>query len=202
VNTVILTAANATTINVSGNQGISLGVSTAAKVTTFDASAVTAGAVTYTTLNTTIGTDITIKGGAGADILAGHNNTNDTIHGGAGNDVITAGNGTNVLAGDAGDDRLTGGTGSDTMDGGAGADRLAYSGGSDTATGGAGADTFNVDALGTTTAHLNITDIADGDIIDLTDVAGVLTLTAAQVAAASTPARSILSPTAKSVMLR
>jgi S-layer protein len=171
VNTVILTAANATTINVTGNQGISLGTSTAAKVTTFDASAVTAGAVTYTTLNTTIGTDITIKGGAGADTLAGHGDTNDTIHGGAGNDVITAGNGTNVLAGDAGDDSLTGGTGSDTMDGGAGADTLVYSGGSDTATGGAGVDTFDVNALGTTTAHLNITDLAVGDKIDLAGVA-------------------------------
>jgi len=185
VNTVILTAANATTINVSGNQGISLAGTTAAKVTTFDASAVTAGAVTYTTLNTTVGTDITIKGGAGDDTLAGHSNTNDTIHGGAGDDTITAGNGTNVLAGDAGDDSLTGGTGSDTMDGGAGADTLVYSGGSDTATGGAGADTFDVNALGTTTAHLNVTDIADGDIIDLSDVdTGVMTLTAAQVAAA------------------
>jgi len=185
VNTVILTAANATTVNVSGNQGISLAGSTAAKVTTFDASAVTAGAVTYTTLNTTIGTDITIKGGAGADTLAGHSNTNDTIDGGAGNDTITAGNGTNVLVGGAGNDSLTGGTGSDTMDGGAGTDTIVYSGGSDTATGGAGADTFDVDALGTTTAHLNITDIADGDIIDLSDVdTGVMTLTAAQVAAA------------------
>jgi S-layer protein len=184
VNTVILTAANATTINVTGNQGISLAGSTAAKVATFDASAVTAGAVTYTTLNTTVGTDITIKGGAGDDTLAGHSNTNDTIHGGAGDDTITAGNGTNVLAGDAGDDSLTGGTGSDTMDGGAGADTLVYSGGSDTATGGAGADTFDVQALGTTTAHLNITDIADGDIIDVSAITGALTLTAAQVAAA------------------
>jgi len=170
VNTVILTAANATTINVSGNQGISLGASTAAKVTTFDASAVTAGSVTYTTLNTTIGTDITIKGGAGDDTLTGDDDTNDTIHGGAGDDVITAGNGTNVLAGDAGDDSLTGGTGSDTMDGGAGADTLVYSGGSDTATGGAGVDTFDVNALGTTTAHLNITDLAVGDKIDLAGI--------------------------------
>lgn len=184
VNTIILTAANATTINVSGEQGLSLAGSTAAKVTTFDASAVTAGVVTYTTLNTTIGTDITIKGGAGNDILAGHNNTNDTIDGGAGNDTITAGNGTNVLVGGAGNDSLTGGTGSDTMDGGAGTDTLVYSGGSDTATGGAGADTFDVQALGTTTAHLNITDIADGDIIDVSAITGGLTLTAAQVAAA------------------
>jgi len=181
VNTVILTAANATTINVTGNQGVTLAGSTAALVTTFDASGVTAGTVTYTTLNTTIGTDITIKGGAGDDTLTGDNDTNDTIHGGAGDDTISAGNGTNVLVGDAGDDSLTGGTGTDTIDGGAGADTLVYSGGSDTATGGAGSDTFDVNSLGTTSAHLNITDIADTDVIDIAGIVnGVVTLTAAQ----------------------
>ena len=110
-----VTAADATSIVVSGNNGLNMATNTAAKVTSFDASGVAGDnttediaanlAVTYASGNTTAGANLTIKGGAGNDTLTGNANA-DTITGNAGNDV------------------LAGSTGADTIDGGAGTDTL------------------------------------------------------------------------------
>lgn len=108
-----LVADSATKITLSGNNGLDLTGSTAAKVSVFDASGVVGNgaadtaanlAVKYTSDNTTSAT-VTITGGAGNDVLTG-NSVKDTIVGGAGNDTITGG---------AGVDTLTGGAGVDTF---------------------------------------------------------------------------------------
>jgi len=108
-------ADNATTINVSGNNGLTLvDNDTVAAVTTFDASGVVANgtatadpaaslAVTFAHQNTSSTATVTMTGGAGNDVLTG-NAGKDTIIGGAGNDNLTGG---------AGVDTLTGGTGAD-----------------------------------------------------------------------------------------
>ena len=108
--TLTLVAADATTVNVSGNNGLTL-TSTAVKLTTFDASGVVANststvidtaanlAVTFTSTNTDATKAITIKGGAGNDVLAGNAavaNTN-TITGGEGADQITTGLGNDTF---------------------------------------------------------------------------------------------------------
>ena len=78
-----------------------------------------------------------IRAGAGNDVvdmtsgrytaeLAGM-----TVRGGAGNDVLWGANGGNMLFGDDGDDRITGGSGADIIAGGAGNDVLNGGGGSD-----------------------------------------------------------------------
>lgn len=139
VNTVLLTVAAATTLNVTGDQGVTFaGSGNLTKVVTLDASglvlaAVTATGVTYGASNSTVGGVTTITGSNGVDDLAGNAITNDTISGGSGADFIR------------------------------------YSGGADTFTGGAGADTFDVNALsaGTTTSKLVITDLTKGDKIDV-----------------------------------
>ena len=97
-----LTADAATSIVVTGDAGVNLTSTNAAKITNFDASAVTAGTVTFASSNTTA--NVTIKGGAGDDTLTG-GKLNDTIIGGAGNDTLSGGTG--------GVDTLTGGAGVD-----------------------------------------------------------------------------------------
>ncbi len=141
-NTMTLTANKATSIVVTGNDGLTLTATGSTKVTNFDASAVvgldsndTAAnmAVTYTSLNTSATANVTIKGGAGNDVLQG-NNSHDTISGGAGTDGITMTTGNDVVTGGAGVDTITttealmianSGT-TATFDGGAGSDILLY----------------------------------------------------------------------------
>ena len=119
INTMTLTAAVATKIVVTGNNGIDLSASVAAKVTSFDASGVVGNgtadtaanlAVTYVSDNNDVAAVVTITGGAGNDVLTG-NAAKDTIIGGAGTDTID---------GKAGIDILTGGAGVDTFVIGAG----------------------------------------------------------------------------------
>ena len=90
-----------------------------------------------------------------------------------------------TIKGSNGIDVLTGGSVThDTIDAGAGADTVVYDGGNDVFTLGAGADTVDANALGTSTVHLTIADLAVGDKID---VAGIDNSTAdATVGAATT----------------
>lgn len=102
-----LTVADATTINVSGNNGLTITAATGStKVATFDASGVVGNgtadtaanlAVTYTSLNTT--TAVTMKGGAGDDVLtaAAASTFAQTITGGNGADTITGGAGNDSI---------------------------------------------------------------------------------------------------------
>lgn len=76
-----------------------------------------------------------------------------------------------TIRGGAGADSLTGSaTANDTIIGGAGADTLVYTGGTDTFTGGTGADIFDINAIGTSTAFVTITDAAVGDKLDLVGI--------------------------------
>lgn len=195
-----LTDADATTINVTGDAGLDL-TFTGTKVTSFDVSGVTKGAVTWT--SGALAAAATVKGGAGAntiDLSASSKAMTytggaavdtittgagaDTIVAAAGNDVIVAGNGNNTVHGDAGDDQISTGTGNDTIEGGAGNDTLDAGNGTNTVNGGAGNDGIvggsGADAIdggdGTDTFTLNNTEQAgsgtvDGAVINLSDTA-------------------------------
>lgn len=139
--TVMLNAADATSITVAGNHGVDFTGSTLTKVTNLDASGVvgtgatpaaaaTAGTVTFSTVVTDKA--VTIKGGNGNDALSAASLTDATakasatIDGGAGNDTITGGNFSDTLSGGEGNDIITGGLGADTLSGGAGNDTFVY----------------------------------------------------------------------------
>jgi len=112
-----LTAANATSITVKGNNGLTLTATGSTVVTSFDASGVVANApllstdadtaaylaVTYTSMNGTATATTTITGGAGNDVLTG-NAAKDTLIGGAGVDTLDGGAGADTLTGGAGKD--------------------------------------------------------------------------------------------------
>ena len=115
-NTLVLTAAAATTVNVAGNAGTIVTATGSTAVTTFDASgvvlaAVTSNGVTYTSLNTTVGATVAITGSNGVDALTGTSVANDTINGGAGADTLTYTGGADVFTGGAGADTFVAGTG-------------------------------------------------------------------------------------------
>ena len=135
-----LTAGDATTINVTGTAGLTLGANfTGTKLTSYDASGVTGtGVVTYTT--GALAAAATIKGGAGGDNLnAASAKKAITIHGNAGNDTIVGSTAAaNTLEGGAGNDSLTGGGKADTIDGGEGTDTFIMT--SSTATGSGSVD--------------------------------------------------------------
>jgi Ca2+-binding RTX toxin-like protein len=120
--------------------------------------------------------NLTLTGTAGNDFLAGGNG-HDTLYGWAGNDTLFGSYGNDRLYGGAGDDRLDGSAGNDTLSGGLGWDTL---------TGGTGNDTFKfatLDEIGGDYATIaiyppppplaEITDLAAGDRIDLSAVAGL-----------------------------
>lgn len=147
VDTITLVATSATSVAVSGNNGLDFTGSTLTKVTNFDASAVVGNdttdtaaglAVTFVSANVTVGAAVSIKGGAGNDTLTGTAQANDTIIGGKGADTIT------------------------------------YTGGKDSFTGGEGNDTFVIaaGALGTTvdSVYLTIQDLTKGDKIDVNGI--------------------------------
>jgi S-layer protein len=129
VHTLDLDATAATSVVVSGDAGLNLTNAGNVKVTSFDASGVTGAAsnVTFTSANTTAASSVTIKGGAGADVLTG-GATKDTIEGGAGNDTLSGGAGVDSLSGGAGNDTFNYVTANlvstETIDGGAGTDIL------------------------------------------------------------------------------
>ncbi|WP_319641306.1 S-layer protein [Novosphingobium sp. JCM 18896] len=150
-NSITLVDAAAKSVVVTGNAGLTVTNDAGnTAITNFDASGVSgteanaaALGVTFTSVNATVGENVTIKGGSGNDVLTGTATANDTIIGGAG------------------------------------ADTLVYTGGTDTFTGGTGADTFDINALGTKTSFVTITDFTKGDKID---VAGIDTLAVANAA--------------------
>lgn len=159
VSTVSLVASDATTVVVSGNNGLTV-TNANADIVSFDASAVVADdadtvdtaanlAVQFTSANTDADATVTITGGAGDDQLTG-NAGKDTITGNAGDDVLIGLAGDDILNGGAGDDVLNGGTGNDTL------------------TGGEGDDTFNVSDVATSGVSYDlITDLSAGDTLIL-----------------------------------
>jgi S-layer protein len=194
-----IAAAAATSVVVTGNAGLNLTGSTLSAVTSFDASAVTgfvaddgtnaAGAVTYTTGALTA--SVTVKGGAGDDVLNASATATAgksvTIFGNGGTDTLT-GSATlaSTIDGGAGDDAITGGSAADTLNGGDGVDRITLGGGLDVVTGGAGKDTFVVTAASTTSSvYGRVTDAATGDKIEFADL-GVETFASTKIALAAT----------------
>lgn len=94
---VVLVDTAATSITVTGNKTLSLGVAGNTAITTMDASAST-GAVTYRAAGTTAET---VTGGSANDVLAAGATTNDTLNGNAGRDILIAGTGQSKLTGGA-----------------------------------------------------------------------------------------------------
>jgi len=123
-----------------------------------------AGTDTFLSIENVTGSayDDVITGSAQANVINGGNG-NDTIDAGSSNDVVDGGYGNDTLEGAGGDDILIGNVGADTITGGAGADTL---------TGGAQADRFVYAALSDSTlaASDRITDLAAGDILDLSAI--------------------------------
>ncbi|MBA4254375.1 MAG: S-layer protein [Polaromonas sp.] len=109
IHTMTLAATSATSVVVTGNNGLTLTNTGNTAITNFDASGVVANdtaqgagfaatsdtaanlAVTFASANTTATANVTIKGGAGNDVLSG-TIAKDTISGGAGADYIYADN--------------------------------------------------------------------------------------------------------------
>ncbi len=122
INTGTFTFDKATSITITGNNGLNGTYTGSVAVTNFDASAITGNsttasagtaattdtaanlAVTYVSLNSTSGAAVTIKGGDGNDTLsgeAGDKKNVDNITGGKGDDTITGESGADILDGGA-----------------------------------------------------------------------------------------------------
>ena len=125
---------------------------------TVDATASTAGSVTFNVTNSvdTVLKNFTITGGTVSDqiigsggndvISGGGTTTGDTLTGGGGNDTVTGNSGADTLNGGAGNDNVTGGAGADIINGGAGNDIISGGDGVDTIEGDAGADNITTGA--------------------------------------------------------
>jgi S-layer protein len=110
-----LVATGATSVVVTGNNGLNLTNTGNVAITTFDASGIVGDAaedtaallgVTFASANTTATATVAITGGAGNDVLTG-NAAKDIIIGGAGADNINGGVGIDNLTGGAGQDIFT-----------------------------------------------------------------------------------------------
>jgi len=135
------TGVKTVTVSGTGSTAVTLTSVATTGATTVDASGVTATAqaVTASFAASTSTADLTLKGGAGADILFGGLGA-DTITGGASNDQLSGGANADNIDGGAGNDLIDGGSGNDTLVGGAGTDVIVTSGGNDKVTGGGGND--------------------------------------------------------------
>lgn len=185
-----LAAAAVKTITVAGDAGLAL-TNTNTTVTSFDASGVTKGAVTWTTGALAAAADI--KGGAGANTINFAAATKAvTYTGGAAVDTITANGKDNTINTAGGADVITLGAGANTVDAGDGADTITLGAGLNIVTGGAGTDSFSLNGIAVTNgnSYSTITDFSVGESITFTDAgnyAGSATL-GAKVSLASTAA--------------
>lgn len=104
-----------TTVNVSGAGSLAIWGTTAATITTFNASAAT-GNVTAD-LSASTGANQTVTGGSGNDVLTVDLARNITLDAGAGNDVVTLANPTaaNLSSTVGAADSIKGGDGTDTL---------------------------------------------------------------------------------------
>ncbi len=140
-NTTTIADTSLLTLNVAGDQDLTLGT-LPATATTVGAGTLT-GKLSVTAANTTAAT---VTGGTGADTLTGAAG-NDSISGGAGNDSLTGAAGNDTLSGAAGVDTITGGAGNDNISGGDDADILVFADNAEliadgTVSGGAATDTI------------------------------------------------------------
>ena len=145
---------------------------------------------TVTNTTTTTGARVTLTGSGLNDALIG-GSSNDTLVGNAGNDTLSGGIGLDALNGGVGADALDGGAGNDILVGGDGADTLAGGDGADSLTGGSGADVFVLQGNDTVADYdgaqgdtLNLTALANGNIVTFTTVRGQLDLSSSSSTAA------------------
>lgn len=179
VATLTLTTSGVATINVSGDQDLTITTltdATAAGVAakTINASSLT-GNLNVTGAHTTLAeAGNSITGGSGAD----------TIGGGAGNDVLSGGDGA---------DSITSGTGNDNLSGGAGNDEFIVTTSlttNDTIAGGDGTDTLTTTGAITGTAASNVSGIEVVSVglgveVDASTITGVTTLRSTNAAAST-----------------
>ncbi|MEP1538376.1 MAG: calcium-binding protein [Paracoccaceae bacterium] len=122
--------------------------------------------------------DDVIGGGAGNDTVYAANGA-DSIDAGADNDVVYSGEGDDTVDGGNGDDEVYAFTGDDNIDGGLGNDTIYAGLGNDTVTGGGGANEIylagGADEFIFASGQDTVFDfsVAQGDIIDLSGLAGV-----------------------------
>lgn len=179
-----LTDADATSITVTGNAGLNLGTFAGTALTSFNASGVTLGSVTYT--SGVLASASTITGGAGADTLsAAAAVATVSLVGGAGIDTLT-GSATkaSTIDGGAGNDILTGGAVADSIVGGDNTDTFVFS------------STTVVEQVGSSTTtgvviNLSAAAITSGDVNAA--VGGTVGLTGAQTSVASNTATYLYS---------
>jgi S-layer protein len=166
-----LTAAEAKTITVTGDAGLTL-THTGTALTAFNASGVTGGAVTWTAGVLAAASTITGSATRANTITI---NTDEVISytGGTGVDTVTAGNGNNTISTLGGADVIDVGAGNNTITAGDGDDEISVGIGMNTLTLGAGADTVNVNRAANTNIYSTITDFALGDSLDFAFSAGI-----------------------------
>lgn len=154
-----LTDANAKTITVSGDAGLAIGTFAGTALTSFDASNVTKGAVTFATAN--LAAAATLSGGEGSDTIDATSAATAAVSlsGNGGNDVLTGGTKGDVISGGTGDDILYGLGGADVLTGGTGADIFAYIVASPTHSNGVNQDTIADFVAGTDKIGLDGTSI-------------------------------------------
>lgn len=120
-----------------------------------------------------------LTGNEGRNTLSGGGDA-DTLYGLGGDDSLLGEDGADILDGGAGADDLRGGGGLDTLRGGDGDDILWGGLGADKLYGGSGADTFvfSADDLAAAIERDQIFDLnfAEGDVIDLSDFGGLLSV--------------------------
>lgn len=131
-------------------------------------------------LSGTEGTD-SIDGGMGDDVLLGLAGK-DWLNGGAGDDLLKGGDGDDRLEGGPGHDTLVGGQGDDIMGGvftaglclGGAGDDVVIGGAGATLNGGDGEDSFQLQLFGTVGVSINLTPMASGREVRLSDGTSLL----------------------------
>ena len=191
--TVLLNAAAATKIVVTGNHGVDFTGSTLTKVVELDASGVvsvgdaagataaqiaTTGAVTFSSV--VADKAVTVKTGNGADVISVASVNDATF-------LATGVTASTVTTGE-GNDSITGSAGKDVIDAGAGNDTITSGAGLDTVDVGTGDDTFVVTANANGNTYATITGMGKGDKIDFIDGTAAGTFTTAKITLAGTAA--------------
>jgi S-layer protein len=168
-----LVIADAKTLNISGNAGVTITTLTGTAMTNIDASGVSTGLVSFTT--GALAAAATIKGGADANTIVATAATKAvTFTGGAKVDTITIDNAqANVISTGAGNDVIVVGSGANTITAGDGDDSITIgaSAGLNTVNVGAGTDTVKLAAIQTAAGYYtSITGMTAGDKINVADV--------------------------------